>query len=113
MERRWTQRTEAEFNVELHFSGCEIADCRMRDISLGGLYLKRGALTPAQNDLLELVFTLDDAGKTKKYRMPARVARVDDGGMGISFKGTNISAFRALREIFRHKSPAAGCAGTA
>ena len=113
MERRWTQRTEAEFNVELHFSGCEIADCRMRDISLGGLYLKRGDLAPARNDALELVFTLNDEGKTRKYRLPARVARVDDGGLGISFKGTDVSAFRALREIFRRKSPAAGCAGTA
>lgn len=113
MERRWTQRTEAEFDVELHFSGCEIADCQLRDISLGGLYLKRCEMEPAQDDMLELVFTLNDEGWIRKYRLPARVARVDDGGVGISFRSKDVAAFRALREIFRQKNLAGRYISTA
>lgn len=103
MERRWTQRTEAELDIELHFGGYEVADCQLRDISMSGLCLSRGDLAPVQGDALELVFTLGDDGWVRKYRLPARVARVNENDVGIRFRGTNPAAFRALRAIFAQK----------
>jgi hypothetical protein len=103
MEKRWTIRTPARLNVDLHYKDLEVVNCRTRDISLSGAYVEMEQLQPGVDMPIELVFKFGVVGHYTKYRVPAKVVRADGAGIGIMFKDIDVSSFRSLREVLKHK----------
>lgn len=103
MERRWTERSLARLDVELHSSDEDIAMCMTRDISFGGAFVEMKAERPELDSKLDLVFKLRENEQNTKYRVHAKVVRMTDDGFGVMFNNFDASAFRSLREVLRHK----------
>ena len=103
MEKRWTIRTPARLNVDLHYKDLEVVNCRTRDISLSGAYVEVEQLQPSVDMPIDLVFKFGEVGHYTKYRVPAKVVRSDGSGIGIMFKDIDVSSFRSLREVLKHK----------
>ncbi len=103
MEKRWTIRTPAQLSVDLHYKDLEVVNCRTRDISLSGAYVEVEQLQPGVDTPIELVFKFGEVGYYTKYRVPAKVMRADGAGVGIMFKDIDVSTFRSLREVLKHK----------
>ncbi|MFC1748484.1 PilZ domain-containing protein [Pseudomonadota bacterium] len=103
MEKRWTTRTPANLCVDLMYKDLEVVNCRTRDISLSGAYVEVQQLQPASDTPIDLVFKFGEIGSFTKYRVPAKVVRTDGEGVGIMFKDVDVSSFRSLREVLRHK----------
>lgn len=103
MEKRWTIRTPARLNVDLHYKDLEVVNCRTRDISLSGVYVELAELLPGLDMPIELVFKFGAVGDYTKYRVPAKIVRTDSAGVGIMFKDIDASSFRSLREVLKHK----------
>ncbi len=103
MEKRWTIRTSARLNVDLHYKDLEVVNCRTRDISLSGVYVELAELQPGLDMPVELVFKFGAAGDYTKYRVPAKIVRADGAGVGVMFRDIDASSFRALREVLKHK----------
>ncbi len=103
MEKRWTTRTPASLNVDLMYRDFEVVNCRTRDISLSGAYVEMQQLQPTPDMPIELIFKFGEIGNFTRYRVPAKVVRADGEGVGVMFKDVDISSFRSLREVLRHK----------
>ena len=103
MEKRWTTRTSANLCVDLMYKDLELVNCRTRDISLSGAYVEIQQLQPAPDTSIDLVFKFGEIGSFQKYRVPAKVIRNDGEGVGIMFKDIDVTTFRSLREVLRHK----------
>ena len=104
MERRWTTRTPARFDVDMYCEGYDLATCQTSDISFGGVFLELGHTPPPVDSTVDLVFHCGSAGDTRaRYKLPAKVVRVTDRGVGVMFRDFDAAAFRSLREIFRTK----------
>ena len=74
----------------------------------GGIFLKAEKNCLAQDQDVELYFSLGDDGATK-HKLKAKVVRVLNEGVGLMFKDFDTSSFRALQEIMRYsvsESPA-------
>ena len=103
MEKRWTIRTPANLSVDLLYKDLEVVNCRTKDISLSGAYVEAQQLQPTSDMPIELVFKFGEIGSYTKYRVFAKVVRTDGIGIGIMFKDIDVSSFRSLREVLRHK----------
>ncbi len=103
MEKRWATRTLANLSVDLLYKDLEMVNCRTRDISLNGAYVENLQVQPMVDMPIELVFKFGEIGDYIKYRIPAKVVRTDGEGIGVMFKNVDISSFRSLREVLRHK----------
>ena len=109
MERRWTTRTPARLEVDLHCDELKGSEsCRTRDISFGGIFLELSNWEPTKDTLVDLVFHFESKDKHKThYKLPAKVVRVTDYGVGVVFRDFDAASFRSLREIFRFKDECA------
>ncbi len=103
MEKRWTIRTPANLSVDLLYKDLEVVSCRTRDISLSGAYVEVQQLQPMPDMPIDLVFKFGEIGDLTRYRVPGKVIRTDGEGIGIMFKDIDVSSFRSLREVLRHK----------
>lgn len=85
MEHRWGRRIPIEMEAMI--------DCRhrqrirgcIRDVSSSGAFVAAPVAELPLNSLLDLIFTLHDAGVARVHRVRAMVSRVAPDGAGLMF----------------------------
>ena len=105
VEQRWSQRRPVSVPVEVFEHGNHIANCVSRDICLGGVFLALKQEGVKKEREVDLFFTLGSESPTK-YKLKAKVVRINNEGTGFMFKDFDTNAFRALQEIMRFSSKA-------
>jgi hypothetical protein len=101
IEQRWSQRRAVSLGVEVFDHGSLLTTCNSRDVGLGGIFLETEQNRLAQNQDVDLYFSLGDDRSTK-HKLKAKVVRVLSEGAGLMFKDFDTSSFRALQEIMRY-----------
>ncbi len=97
-------RTPVKFAVDICCEGYEPASCLTSDISFGGVFLELGQNVFPVDSTIDLIFHCESlGGERARHKLPAKVVRVTDQGVGVMFRDFDAAAFRALREIFRTK----------
>lgn len=107
MEKRWTQRTQVELEVDVLTGEGGTLGCRTRDICLGGVFVKLSRdLTLPQDSPVELMFKLGMGESITRHRIKAKVVRITDEGAGMMFRDFDAGAFRSLQELLRYRTEA-------
>jgi len=108
VENRWSKRRSLELNVEVIEQGITLAKSRTRDLGLGGVFVEWQGYPLEENAVVDLLFCLDDIeGRASKHRLHAKVIRVAEDGLGMSFQDFDTSAFRALQALINQSEIAA------
>ena len=81
MEHRCSKRVCNSEKVLIHHNSLPVASCKMRNISVGGMFVETGPLTYRKNTPLKVEFTL---GHTC-FRLPVMVVNQTNEGMGLMF----------------------------
>ena len=95
-ERRDSQRVPVTIDAVLNCQA-QVMICTVRDISLNGAFIEStpGCL-PYYNALVELGLTLTSGGETKQHRIPAKIRRITDKGVGLTFGDVGMDAYFSL-----------------
>ena len=72
---------------------------RVRNISIGGLYVKMRPVPGIKNDRVKIVFVRHDRGVCRIYRLPAVIIRWGREGAGLMFSELTSNSFYALLAI--------------
>ncbi len=97
-------RTAVKFAVDIYCEGYEPASCLTTDISFGGVFLELNQRALPVEATVDLVFHCEAVGgDVARHKLPAKVVRVTESGVGVMFRDFDAAAFRSLREIFRTK----------
>ncbi len=103
MERRWTTRTQLNLDVDVRFTGGELAGCKTRDIGLGGVCLTEGGEQLPNDAQVELIFKVNASSAVQEYALRAKVVRLADDCVGLMFRDFDATAFRSLQKVMRVK----------
>ena len=105
-------RVEAKVGIE----GGPSLVCQIKDFCTGGLFLAVegasgsgiviGDRTLERDDELIVQFSAQANGKVTAFEVTVLVARIIDGGMGVSFEGRNGAAIHALNHLLTSSSQA-------
>lgn len=84
-----------------------LVDCRpaglvrghIRNISVGGLYIKMRPAAGMVNDRVKIIFVRHDRGVYRIYRVPAVIVRWTREGAGLMFSELTSNSFYALLAI--------------
>lgn len=95
-ERRDSQRVPVTLDAVLNYQA-QVMICTIRDISLNGAFIEgTPAGLPYFNAPVELGLTLTSAGETKQHRISAKIRRITDGGVGLTFGDVEMDAYFSL-----------------
>ena len=81
MEHRCSKRFSQSEKILIHHNALPVAFCKMRNISVGGMFIETGPLTYRKNTPLEVEFVLND----RWFRLPVMVVNQTKEGMGLMF----------------------------
>ena len=98
--RRLAQRRVADVKV-FASDGREIKKCRLRDISVGGAYIKTKNFALPNGTNLEVVLKIRRGGKPRHCRLPAKVVRADRDGVAVMFGDLDEKLCNILLDIVR------------
>ena len=105
MEKRWTQRSQVDLEVDVTTGDGGTLGCRTRDICLGGVFVKlSNDLKLPQDTPVELMFKLDKGESVTRHRIKAKVVRITDEGAGMMFRDFDAGAFRSLQELLKYRA---------
>lgn len=100
LEPRWSLRQRLDAAVMLYVGGRQPWRGRCRDVSIGGLFVETDTSPFTLNGLLAVGFAaVSEEGEITYARLPARVVRLDPGGLGLvltDFRPQTLEALRAL-----------------
>lgn len=105
-ERRWNSRKPIDMNVSLYYGGLGLLQCKVKDISLNGIYVETGRIMLSQDTSIELVFTGYTKQASRQHRINAQIARVDRRGAGLAFNNLELGAYRFLQELLEERKKA-------
>lgn len=94
-EQRDMNRKPVELIVTLS-RGDQSRDCSIRDMNLNGAFIECGCNGLKVDDDVELSIS---GGKTAKHSVPAKVARIDDGGAALRFRKFDIKTFGSILKL--------------
>ncbi len=95
-ERRDSQRVPVALDAVLNYQA-QVMICTIRDISLNGAFIEGTPEgLPYFNAPVELGLTLTSAGETKQHRIPAKIRRITDNGVGLTFGDVGMDAYFSL-----------------
>jgi hypothetical protein len=98
-EKRENQRIPVTVDVVLNYREHALI-CTLRDISLNGAFLEAPPDDlPYTNSQVELALTVTKDGTAKYCRIPARIRRLTDNGVGVSFSDVGMDAYSSLVSI--------------
>ncbi len=100
-------RTPVKFAVDICCEGYESISCLTTDISFGGVFLELNQRALPVDSAVDLVFRCESPEGEARHKLPAKIVRVTDQGIGVMFRDFDAAAFRSLREIFRTKDECA------
>jgi hypothetical protein len=100
MEHRCGTRRTIDAEVIIDCRPAGLLHGRLRDISVGGLYVKTKPLAGMMNDRVQIVFVRhDDRGVCRIHRLPGAVVRWTREGAGLMFSELTSNAFYALLAV--------------
>jgi hypothetical protein len=99
MEHRCGTRRTIDAGVIVDCRPAGLVHARIRNISIGGLYVKMRPIAGITNDRVKIVFIRHDRGVCRVYRMPAVVIRWTREGAGLMFSELTSNSFYALLAI--------------
>jgi hypothetical protein len=95
-ERRDSQRVPVALDAVLNYQA-QVMICTIRDISLNGAFIEGTPDgLPYFNAPVELGLTLTSAGETKQHRIPAKIRRIANNGVGLTFGDVGMDAYFSL-----------------
>ena len=95
-ERRDSQRVPVTLDAVLNYQA-QVMICTIRDISLNGAFIEGTPEgLPYFNAPVELGLTLTSGGETKQHRIPAKIRRITDNGVGLTFGDVGMDAYFSL-----------------
>ncbi|MFQ5935914.1 MAG: PilZ domain-containing protein [Acidiferrobacterales bacterium] len=98
-ERRLGPRKLLALEVMLDHSRHGMQRYQTRDVSLEGVYIDADGLTLRKNSVVELVLKIPANGKTKHYRIKAKLATVRRQGARFIFRNLDEKAYTALVDL--------------
>ena len=100
-DRRWSRRKTLPIDVALYYSGLGLLRCKIRDISMDGVFIETGRIVLSHATTLELVFTARAPKHSGYRRLSAKIARVGHDGAGLAFTNIDEDSYHFLRELLR------------
>jgi hypothetical protein len=98
-DHRWSQRRPLQHELVIHREGSPL-DGRLRNISIGGVFVETDVSTLSQNQLVHVMFKqVDVDSAAADYRFPANVIWTGERGVGLMFVDFSPKTLRALREL--------------
>lgn len=95
-ERRDSQRVPVVLDAVLNYQA-QVMICSVRDISLNGAFIEGTPDgLPYFNAPVELGITLTSGGETKQHRIPAKIRRITNSGVGLTFGDVGMDAYFSL-----------------
>lgn len=95
-ERRDSQRVPVTLDAVLNYQA-QVMICTIRNISLNGAFIEGTPEgLPYFNAPVELGVTLTSGGETKQHRIPAKIRRITEGGVGLTFGDVGMDAYFSL-----------------
>jgi hypothetical protein len=116
MEQRSGKRRAIDAQVVIDCRPTALTRGRIKNVSVGGMYIKMRPLRGLRNDHVKLVLVRRENGVSRIYRLPAVVIRWTRDGAGLMFSELTPNAFYALLAILLadeqqragHRSPPDG-----
>ncbi|MEE8285425.1 MAG: DUF1631 family protein, partial [Gammaproteobacteria bacterium] len=115
-DRRRYVREALQVEAKVGIEGGPSLACQIKDFCTGGLFLAVegasgsgiviGDRTLERYDELIVQFSAQANGKVTAFEVTVLVARIIDGGMGVSFEGRNGAAIHALNHLLTSSSQA-------
>lgn len=99
MEHRCGTRRTIDADIIVDCRPAGLVRGRIRNISVGGLYVKMRPIAGIANDRVRIIFIRRDRGVCRLYRMPAVVIRWTREGAGLMFSELSSNSFYALLAI--------------
>lgn len=99
MEHRWSERNPTRFDAILKYPPLGLVCGRVRNASLGGMFVETGPIALHVNTPVELAIRRQGHPADKLYRLRALVVRVVEGGAGLMFRNFDDVTLRTLREL--------------
>lgn len=99
MEHRCGTRRAIDAGVIIDSRPGGLLRGRIRNISVGGLYVKMRPLSGVANDRVKIIFVRHDRGVCRIYRLPAVIIRWTREGAGLMFSELSSNSFYALLAI--------------
>lgn len=96
-DRRENPRLPLVVNAAIYYNSLTLPYCRTRDLSAAGAFIDIGDHVLPQNANVEVL--LGDSG-----RLPARIVRYTEGGVGVSFAYMDYGQFEAVANLLRQQS---------
>jgi hypothetical protein len=98
-ERRENLRLPVELDAVLNFEQHAII-CTIRDMSPKGAFLETPPEElPVSSAPIEIGFTVNAKGESLYYRLPARIRRLTNNGVGISFGEVGLDDYFNLVDL--------------
>jgi hypothetical protein len=98
-ERRENLRLPVELDAVLNFEQHAII-CTIRDMSPKGAFLETPPEElPVSSAPIEIGFTVNAKGESLYYRLPARIRRLTNTGVGISFGEVGLDDYFSLVDL--------------
>lgn len=95
-ERRWNLRKPVTADVVIDNQPIGLMRGRITNVSVGGLYVHTGPLTPAPQAHVELVLLRQAESGTRVFRIPTMVVRTANQGVGLVIHQYDLDSFRTL-----------------
>jgi len=98
MDHRASTRQSLNLGVHVNYHG-HTYEGLTRDVCLGGLFVDVKDMPFRKGNAVDLSFRLEHASQERNYALRAKIVRVEQKGIGMSFADSDITAFRALQEL--------------
>ncbi|HEX7045653.1 MAG TPA: PilZ domain-containing protein [Burkholderiales bacterium] len=99
MEHRCGTRRVIDAGVIIDSRPAGLVHGRIRNISVGGVFVRMRPIPGMTNDRVKIVFVRHDRGVCRIYRLPAVIVRWTRDGAGLMFSELTSNSFYALLAI--------------
>lgn len=99
MEHRWSMRKPVASSVMVKSNSMGVIQGRVRDVSLGGIYVDTGNKPLDINSSVDLAFVESAEPAKRVCVVPAVVVRTTNEGAGLMFNRFAPSTFRMLQSL--------------
>lgn len=94
--RRESPRVQLERNVMLSGGYMSPQFSQTRDISAEGAFVELGENSLVFGTMVEMALSVQGEEGNSVYKIPAKVTRVTDNGVGIQFDGLDVDAYSVI-----------------
>lgn len=101
MEQRSCFRASLKLPMAIDGLGVRGVRCESRDIGMGGMFLEMAEKRLKQGETVNIIFSLPTERGNHTHCLNAKVARIEDDGIGLVFSKPGTATFRTLQELLK------------